>query len=440
MCLRAIFRRKSVEFELDEELRFHYQQQVEKLCEAGLPLDAARRKARLIIGGAEQVKEQCRDARGVRVLENVAQDVAAVVLSNALWKRRYAGDPGILGKTILLDSEKYAVVGILPAGFDYPSARAQVWLPVRHEVSELDMRNRGNHRFLVVARLKDGISVEQASGALNGLQQRLRLEFPDELMGKGAQVSPLSENLVREVKQPLYVLMGAVLCVLLIACLNVANLLMARVTARRKEIALRAALGGSRWRIIQEQVSESLLLTFAGGVSGALLAWTTLDWLVSLQENLPRANTIHVDGVALAFTFAISVFCGRGAPARTGGYAQRACRAAQGRDTFDGGRKRSGAPAEDAVDGGSGADRCAAGRRGFAAQGFPRAAVGQNGMRDRECADHGFYVAGCDVPDAAGNCSLSGAVALARRYPAGRAPGGHCQRASGRRALHGQHL
>ena len=450
MCLRAIFRRKSVEFELDEELRFHYQQQVEKLLKAGLPLDASRRKARLIIGGAEQVKEQCRDARGVRVLENVAQDLrfglralgkspgfaavailtlalgigantalftivhgvlltplpfprpdrlvnlwerevigtgsfnvvsggvfadwqkqaasfeqmaligedkvnlsddrgslpesieirqcsynlfsilgvqpalgrffaeqddrrgapATVVLSNALWKRRYAGDPGILGKTILLDSEKYAVVGILPPGFDYPSARAQVWLPVRHQVSELDMRNRGNHRFFVVARLKDGISVAQASSALDGLQQRLHLEFPDELMGKGAHVSPLSEDVVRAVKEPLYVLMGAVLSVLLIACLNVANLFMARVTARRREIALRAALGGSRWRIIQEQVSESLLLTFAGGASGALLAWMTLDWLLSLQENLPRANAIHVDGVALAFTFAISVFCG----------------------------------------------------------------------------------------------------------------------------------
>jgi predicted permease len=130
------------------------------------------------------------------------------------------------------------------------------------------------------------------------------------MMGKGAHATVLSEGLVREVREPLYVLMGAVLCVLLIASLNVANLFMARVTARRKEIAVRAALGGSRWRIIQEQVTESLLLTFAGGALGALLAWATVRWLVSFQENLPRADTIHVDGFALAFTFAVTIFCG----------------------------------------------------------------------------------------------------------------------------------
>jgi predicted permease len=448
--VRNLFHRNSAEWELDEELRFHYQQQVEKLVEAGVPLGDAQRQARLMIGGVEQIKEECRDARGVRFLENVAQDArfglrslakspgftavailtltlgigvntalftivhgvlmnplpfpqadrvvnlwerdvleagsfnvvsggvfgdwqkqatsfqqmavvgedsvnlsgdggslpesvairqcsynlfsilgvqpalgrffaeeddrrgapATVVLTNALWKRRYGGDRGIIGKTILLDAQKYTVIGVLPAWFDYPNTRTQLWLPVRHEASEMDMRNRGNHRFLVVARLKDGISIEEASSALNGLEQRLHMQMPDEMMGKGAQASPLSEDLVREVKEPLYVLMGAVFCVLLIACLNVANLFMARVTARRKEIAVRAALGGSRWRIIQEQVTESLLLTFAGGALGALLAWATLRWLVSFQADLPRARTIHLDGFALTFTFAITVFCG----------------------------------------------------------------------------------------------------------------------------------
>jgi predicted permease len=448
--LRAVFRRKSAELDMDEELRFHYEQQVEQLSKAGVPLDEARRRARLAVGGMEQIKEECRDARGVRFLEDVAQDVrfglrslrkspgftavailtltlgigvntalftivhgvllnrlpfpqpdrlvnlwerdvldtgsfnvvsggvftdwqkqttsfeqmammgedstnlsgdggslpesvsirqcsyslfsilgvqpalgrsfaqgddqkgapATVVLTNGLWKRRYAGDPGILGKTILLDAQKYTVIGVLPAWFDYPDARVQLFLPVQHEVSEMDMRNRGNHRFWVVARLKDGVSVAQASTELNGLQQRLHAQFPDEMMGKGAHATVLSENLVRDVKEPLYVLMGAVLCVLLIACLNVANLFMARVTARRKEIAVRAALGGSRWRITQEQVTESLLLTFAGGALGTLLAWTTLRWLVSFQADLPHAGTIHVDRFALAFTFAITVFCG----------------------------------------------------------------------------------------------------------------------------------
>jgi predicted permease len=448
--LRAVFRPKSAEEDLDEELQFHYEQQAEKLAKSGVPRDEARRQARLAIGGMEQIKEECRDARGVQFLEHVMQDVrfglrslrkspgftvvailtltlgigvntalftivhgvllnplpfpqpdrlvnlwerdvlqigsfnvvsggvfadwqkqatsfkqmalvgedstnlsgdggslpesvsirqcsynlfsilgvqpalgrsfaqeddrkgapATVVLSDALWKRRYAGDPGILGMTILLDAQKYTVIGVLPAWFDFPDARVQLWLPVQHEVSEMDMRNRGNHRFWVVARLKDGVSLAQASSELNGLQQRLHAQFPDEMMGKGAHVVGLSENLVREVKEPLYVLMGAVLCVLLIACLNVANLFMARVTARRKEIAVRAALGGSRWRITQEQVTESLLLTFAGGALGTLLAWTTLRWLVSFQADLPRADTIHMDRFALAFTFAITLFCG----------------------------------------------------------------------------------------------------------------------------------
>jgi predicted permease len=235
---------------------------------------------------------------------------ATVVLTNGLWQRRYASDPAIIGKTILLDAQKYTVIGVLPVWFDYPDARVQLWVPVRLVVSEMDMRNRGNHRFDVIARLKDVVSVQQASSELDRIQERNHLQRPDEMMGKGAQAVLLSENLVREVKQPLYVLMGAVLCVLLITCLNVANLFMARVTARRKELAVRAALGGSRGRIIQEQVTESLVLTSAGGALGALSAWATLRWLLSLRTGLPHAQSIHVDGGALLFTLGITVVCG----------------------------------------------------------------------------------------------------------------------------------
>jgi predicted permease len=448
--LKALFQRKAVERELDNELRFHYDQQVAKLVADGATLAEAQRHARLVVGGTEQIKEECRDARGVRFLETLWQDIryglrslrkspgftlvailtltlgigvntalftivhgvlmnplpfsrpdrlvnlwerdviaessynvvsggvfgdwqkeatsfdqmalmtwdsanlsgdggslpesirtmqcsynlfsmlgvqpavgrffveaddrsgapATVVLANGLWKRRYAGDPGIVGKTVLLDAQKYTVIGVLPAWFDFPDTQGQLWLPVRHEVSEMDMRNRGNHRFAAIARLKDGVTLAQAYNELNGIQERNHAQMPNELMGKGANVVLMSDSLVRDVKQPLYVLMGAVFCVLLIACLNVANLFMARVTARRKEIAVRAALGGSRWRIVQEQVTESLLLTFAGGALGALLAWTTLRWLVSFQADLPRADSLHVDRIALLFTFAITIFCG----------------------------------------------------------------------------------------------------------------------------------
>lgn len=448
--LRALFRRKLVEQELDAELRFHLDHQVQKFVESGMPLAEAQRQARLMIGGEEQIKEECRDARGVRLVESLAQDaryafrslgkspgftVVAIltlmlgigvntalftivhgvllnplpfprpdrlvslweenviettaynpisggvfadwqteaksfeqmalvgedsanlsgdggalpesigirqcsynlfpllgvqpalgrffaeqddrhgaapttVLTNGLWKRRYASDASIVGRTILLDGQRFTVIGVLPAWFDYPDKRVQLWVPVRLVVSEMDMRNRGNHRFFVTARLRDGVAVAQASSELNGIQQRIHAQFPNELMGKGGQALLLSDNLVRDVRQPLYLLMGAVACLLLIACLNVANLFMAKVTARGREIAVRSALGGSRWRIVQGQVTESLLLTFAGGALGALLAWATLRWLVSLQSALPHADSIWVDGTALGFTIAITVFCG----------------------------------------------------------------------------------------------------------------------------------
>jgi putative ABC transport system permease protein len=230
-----------------------------------------------------------------------------VILTNGLWKRRYAGDPAIVGKTILLDAVPYSVIGVLPAWFAYPDTRVQLWQTVNHEVSTADMHNRGNHRFFVTARLKDGISVTQAYSELDGIQQRNHKQFPDELMGKGANVLPLSDNLVRDVSPSLYFLMGAVLCVLVIACLNVANLFVARATARRKEFAVRAALGGSRWRIIREQLTESLLLTFLGGTLGALLAWIAIRWLVALRENLRRANSIHIDQSAMVFTIAVTI-------------------------------------------------------------------------------------------------------------------------------------
>jgi predicted permease len=227
---------------------------------------------------------------------------ATVVLTYGLWKRRYGGDPATVGKTILLDAKPHTVIGVLPSWLEYPDTRVQVWLPVYHEVPAEDMHSRGNHRFLVTARLRRGVSVAQAYGELDGIQRRIHEQFRDEIGGKGATVIPLSENLVRDVKTSLYVLMGAVGCVLLIACLNVANLFVARAATRRKEFAVRAALGGSRWRLMREQLTESLLLTLAGGALGALLAYASIRWLVAFRENLPRANSIHVDQVALLFT------------------------------------------------------------------------------------------------------------------------------------------
>jgi predicted permease len=235
---------------------------------------------------------------------------ATAILSSPLWKRRYGSDPAVVGKKILLDSKPYIVIGVLPSWFDYPDTRVQLWLPVNHEVAPDDMHSRGNHRFSVTARLKSGVSIAQANNDLDTIQQRIHERFPDTIAGRHARVVSLSENLVHDVRTSLYVLMGAVACVLLIACLNVANLFVARTATRRKELAIRAALGGSRLRLVREQLTETLLLTFMGGVLGAALAYGGIDWLVAFRENLPRASSIHVDRAALFFTAAITLFSG----------------------------------------------------------------------------------------------------------------------------------
>lgn len=255
------------------------------------------------------------DVRPVHGRTFSAQDdraaaAATAILSFPLWKRRYGGDPAVVGKKILLDSKPYTVIGVLPSWFDYPDTRVQLWLPVNHEVAAEDMHSRGNHRFYVTARLKNGVSTAQAHNEMDTIQQRIHERFPDALAGRHARVVSLSENLVADVKTSLYVLMGAVGCVLLIASLNVANLFVARSATRRKELALRAALGGSRWRLVREQLTETLLLTFAGGALGAALAYAGIDWLVAFREDLPHVSSIQVDKAALLFTAAITLFSG----------------------------------------------------------------------------------------------------------------------------------
>lgn len=230
-----------------------------------------------------------------------------VILSYSLWNRRYGADSNAIGKKVLLDAKPYLVIGVLPAWFDYPDTRVQAWLPVRHEISAEDMQNLGNHRFFVTARLKPGVTVAQAHSDLDAVQAHLHQQFGNVLAGKATTVLRLSENIVRDVKASLYVLIGAVGCVLLIACLNVANLFVARGAARRRELAVRAALGASRWRLIREQVTESALLVIAGGALGGVLAQTTIRSLVALRADFPRPNSIRVDTAAVLFTIGATV-------------------------------------------------------------------------------------------------------------------------------------
>jgi predicted permease len=235
---------------------------------------------------------------------------AVVMLSWGLWKRRYGGDPGILGKNILLDAKPYTVIGILPPWFNYPDTRIQLWTALYHEKSPELMAMHTAHNFDVMARLKPGVSIQQATADLNTIQRQIRRQLPDGPVNDAANIRPLLEAQVRNVKKGLYVVFAATGCLLLIACLNIANLLVARSAARRKETAIRCALGGSRARLIREQVIESLMLSAVGGAIGLFFASAMLQWLVAARDDIPRADAIHMDSVVFLFAFGVILVCG----------------------------------------------------------------------------------------------------------------------------------
>jgi putative ABC transport system permease protein len=229
-----------------------------------------------------------------------------VVLTHSLWMRRYAGDKAVLGKTILLDARPYTVVGVLPAWFNYPDLETQLWAPIYHEKSPHEMQQVDNHNFFVVARLKPGATMAQAQSEVDTTQKRVHMAHPtNPSIGNAAHARTLLDGLVHDAKTQLYVLLGASSCVLLIACLNVANLLVARSAARRKETSIRAALGGSRWRLLREQVTESVVLAAAGGAFGLPLAWAGVRWLVRSRPDMARVSAIHMDAESILFGLGI---------------------------------------------------------------------------------------------------------------------------------------
>jgi putative ABC transport system permease protein len=233
-----------------------------------------------------------------------------VVLSWGLWKRRFGGDPAILNQTIHLNRQSYTVIGIMPAWFAYPDASTQLWTPIYHDKPASVMSSLQDHEFPVIGRLGPGVTAEQGRAELSVIVRRLHDQHRNvALISKAAEVRPLLEDIVGGVKQPLYVLLAATGCVLLIACLNVANLLVARAAARRKELAIRAALGGGRLRLLRERLMESFLLSAAGGALGLLLAYGAVQWLVHSRHDLSRVEAIHVDGVVALFTVGLIVLC-----------------------------------------------------------------------------------------------------------------------------------
>ncbi|MGH9743980.1 MAG: ADOP family duplicated permease [Candidatus Acidiferrum sp.] len=235
---------------------------------------------------------------------------ATVILSWGLWKRRFAGDPDILNQTIRLNDRAYTVIGVMPAWFAYPERSVQVWTPIYHEESAAQMRNIDSHEFLAIGRLNPGVTEGQATAELTLIIRQLRYQHPgDPYISKGANSRPLLEDMVGDLKTPLWMLLIATSCVLLIACLNVASLLVARGAARRKELAIRAALGGSRWRLLAEHLYESFLLSASGGVLGFLLANLAVRWFVSTREDMTRVESIRIDGTVVLFGAGLVFLC-----------------------------------------------------------------------------------------------------------------------------------
>ena len=445
--LRSLFRRGQVEAELNEELRYHLERQIEVNTAAGMSVEEARYAALRAMHGLDQRKEECRDMRRVRLIEDLWQDfrfglrsslkrpgftaiallalalgigantaifslVNAVilqplpyrdpdrlisvygtrnrstqgsvgptdfldyrsqnktfeqfaasssmmlpmnltgsgeperlnasiitgnyfdtfgvrpalgrgfslenektgqdhvtVLSHAFWQTRFGGDPNIVNKTINLDGKAYEVLGVMPAEVVLPQD-AQLWVPLNFDADpEMKMRNA---RFLRgIGRLKEGVTLDQAQTDTDLIAAQLEQQYPDSNTGWSLRLIPLREILVGGSRTMLFILFGAVGFVLLIACANVANLLLVRAAARQKEIAMRTALGASRLRIIRQMITESLLLAIFGGALGALLAVAGVKLLVSLgEDNIPRTANVKIDATVLAFTLLISLATG----------------------------------------------------------------------------------------------------------------------------------
>jgi predicted permease len=235
---------------------------------------------------------------------------ATAILSNSFWKRRFAADPAIVGKTIYLDAKPHTIIGVMPSSFDYPWAKDQLWTPAGHDAPADLMSAYGDHNFYVTARLAPGATLAGLVSEIDTVEHRVKLAHPEPPVHNHAVGRSLLDSTVEDYKTPLYALLAATICVLLIACLNVANLLVARSAARQKDLAIRAALGGTRWRLIREHLTESLVLSVTGGILGLVLAWAALAWLQHSKIDIARTQEIHLDWWALAFVVAISVIAG----------------------------------------------------------------------------------------------------------------------------------
>jgi len=241
-----------------------------------------------------------------------------VILGHGLWQSRFGSDPRIVGQTLTLNNQSYTVVGVMSSGFNFPvgfgylgkviNDPIDLYVPLAASGKE---SARGNYSFFSIGRLKPGVTIEQARAEMTTIESRLEQQYPEGNSGIGVKLVSTQEQTVKEIRPALLVLLGAVAFLLLIACANIANLLLARATARQKEMAIRAALGASRGRVLRLLLTESLTLSLVGGCLGFLLAvWGTRALIGLAPDNIPRMNEIGVDARVYGFTLAVSIITG----------------------------------------------------------------------------------------------------------------------------------
>jgi predicted permease len=236
-----------------------------------------------------------------------------VLLSDALWRRRFGADRNVTSRKLIMNGRSYSIIGVLPRGFDMPS-ESDVWTPLVFSPSDLSPDNRGSHGLEVIARIKPGLTLEQARADMAALSRRIveqHPEYPYKEFNFTVIVIPLLEQEIGDIKTALWVLLSAVGLVLLIACVNVANLLLVRASAREREIAVRQALGVGRGRLMRQLLTESLLLGLCGGAAGLCVSYFALRLLITLSAtNFPRVAETRMDPRVLAFTLVISIITG----------------------------------------------------------------------------------------------------------------------------------
>ncbi|MGH9842356.1 MAG: serine hydrolase [Blastocatellia bacterium] len=230
------------------------------------------------------------------------------LISDGLWRRRFGANPQITGQNVHLNGEPYTVIGVMPPNFNFPNTSTEVWAPLGLDLAKYGRRSA----FLIgVARLKPDVTVEQARADLQNIAEQLKKEIPNFDPNFTLKVEPVREHLFGDLERPLMILLGAVALVLLIACVNVANLMLGRATARWKELALRSALGASRWSLVRLLLTESVLMAVVGGAVGLLLASYGVDALMAINPAaIPSREKVTIDGPVIAFTFLMSLLTG----------------------------------------------------------------------------------------------------------------------------------